>query len=52
MLKSFEALEKVANGQATKLIIPSELAGTANLVAAIKEASDLKVMPEVKNPEA
>ncbi|MBS7527299.1 SPFH/Band 7/PHB domain protein [Fusibacter paucivorans] len=50
MLKSFEALEKVANGQATKLIIPSELAGTANLVAAIKEASDLKVMPEVPNP--
>jgi regulator of protease activity HflC (stomatin/prohibitin superfamily) len=52
MLKSFEALEKVANGQATKLIIPSELAGAANLVAAIKEASDLKTAPEISKPEA
>ena len=41
-LKSLESLEKVANGQATKIIIPSEmqgLVGMANgLVEGIKEA--------------
>ncbi|MBQ3141113.1 MAG: SPFH/Band 7/PHB domain protein [Clostridia bacterium] len=36
-LKSFEALEKVANGQATKLIIPSELQSLAGLAASLKE---------------
>ena len=40
-LKSFETLERVANGQATKLIIPSELASTANLVATLKEAAEI-----------
>lgn len=36
-LKSFETLEKVANGQATKLIIPSELQSMAGLAAAVTE---------------
>lgn len=40
-LKSFEALAKVADGQATKLIIPSELTNVANIVASIKEAATL-----------
>ena len=41
-LKSFEALAKVADGKATKLIIPSELAGVANLVATIGEVAGIK----------
>lgn len=36
-LKSLEALEKVADGQATKIIIPSDLQGVAGLVSSIKE---------------
>ncbi len=36
-LKSFEALEKVANGQATKIIIPSELQSLAGLAATLAE---------------
>lgn len=36
-LKSFEALAKVADGKATKLIIPSELSNVASLVAAAGE---------------
>jgi regulator of protease activity HflC (stomatin/prohibitin superfamily) len=35
-LKSFEALEKVADGQATKIIIPSEIQGLAGLAASLK----------------
>jgi regulator of protease activity HflC (stomatin/prohibitin superfamily) len=35
-LKSFEALAKVANGQATKIIIPSEIQGLAGLAASLK----------------
>ncbi len=38
-LKSFEALSKVANGQATKLIIPSELTNVASMVASITEVA-------------
>ena len=37
-LKSFEALEKVADGKATKLIIPSEIQSLAGLAASLKEA--------------
>lgn len=36
-LKSFEALAKVADGQATKIIIPSEIQNLAGLVSSIKE---------------
>ena len=35
-LKSFETLEKVADGKATKLIIPSEIQGLAGLAASAK----------------
>ena len=36
-LKSFEAFEKVANGQSTKIIIPSELQGIAATLASASE---------------
>jgi len=38
-LKSLEAIKDLAEGQATKLIIPSDLAGLAGVFAALKEAS-------------
>lgn len=40
-LKSFDALAKVADGQATKLIIPSELTTVASLVASITEVAGM-----------
>ena len=36
-LQAFEALKAVADGQATKLIIPSEIQGMAGLAASLKE---------------
>ncbi len=36
-LKSLNALETAANGQATKIIIPSDIAGVAGLATSIKE---------------
>lgn len=36
-LKSLEAFEKAADGQATKIIIPSEIQGMAGLATSIKE---------------
>jgi regulator of protease activity HflC (stomatin/prohibitin superfamily) len=39
-IKSFEALVKVANGNATKMIIPSDLGSVANLVASISEVAN------------
>lgn len=36
-LKGFEALEKVANGNATKIIIPSDIQNVAGLLASMKE---------------
>ena len=36
-LKSYEAMVKVANGQSTKLIIPSELTNIANTTSVVKE---------------
>ena len=36
-LKSLEALQKVADGQATKLIIPSDIQGAVGIAAALKE---------------
>lgn len=38
-LKSYEALENVANGQATKLIIPSNLQDVTSIVSACVEAA-------------
>ena len=39
-LKSLESLEKVANGNATKIIIPSELQNLAGLIASIKGVAE------------
>ena len=36
-LKGYQALEKVADGKSTKLIIPSELASMASLVSSVTE---------------
>ncbi len=41
-IKSLEALEKVADGQATKIIIPSEIQNVAGLVASIKGVAEDK----------
>ena len=41
-LKSLEALEKVADGQATKIIIPSEIQNVAGLVASVKGIAEGK----------
>lgn len=38
-LKSFETLEKVADGQATKIIIPSELQNVAGMVKSVVEVA-------------
>ncbi len=39
-LRSFEAFEKAANGQATKIIIPSEIQSLAGLASALTEISN------------
>lgn len=36
-IKSLEAFEKAADGQATKIIIPSEIQGLAGLAASARE---------------
>lgn len=41
-IKSLEALEKVADGKATKIIIPSEIQGLAGLAASLTELMDKK----------
>lgn len=41
-LKSYEALEKVANGQATKIIVPSNLQNIASIGTVINEMIDKK----------
>lgn len=37
-VRSLEALEKVANGQATKILVPNDLAGLAGTLTALTEA--------------
>ncbi len=39
-LKSYEAMQHIADGQATKLIIPSDLQGIVGMASSIKEAID------------
>ena len=39
-LKSLEALQKVADGQSTKIIIPSEIQNLSGLVASVKELAE------------
>ncbi len=38
-LKSFETAEKMADGQATKIIVPSDIANLAGTIAALREGS-------------
>ena len=46
-LKGFEALEKLANGQSTKIIVPSEIQNVTGLLTSLKEAVvDDKVQPK------
>ena len=47
-IKSLEALEKMADGQATKIIIPSEIQNIAGLVASVKEISDTPIQASTK----
>ena len=39
-LRSLEAFEKAADGQATKIIIPSEIQNITSLIAGVKEAAE------------
>lgn len=41
-LKSYEALEKLGDGQATKIIVPSDIQGLAGLAMSIKEVVEQK----------
>ena len=41
-LKSYEAMQQIADGQATKLIIPSDLQGIVGMASTIKEVIDNK----------
>ena len=48
-LQGFEALEKLAKGNATKIIIPSELQGIAGLATTIKEVTEIKTSQNSHN---
>ena len=50
-LKALEAMEKVADGKATKIIIPSEIQGLAGLCASAKAVFD-SVEPNKPKPSA
>ncbi len=50
-LKGFEALEKLANGTATKLIIPSEIQNVTGLIASLKEVITEDKVPSKKKAE-
>ena len=50
-LQAFEALKAVADGRATKLIIPSEIQGLAGLCASAKAVFD-SVEPNKPKPPA
>ena len=41
-IKSFEALERVADGKATKIIVPSDLQNLSSYTAVIKESAEDK----------
>ena len=40
-LKGFESLEKVADGQATKIVVPSDIANVTGLLTALKETVEV-----------
>ena len=41
-IRTYEELEKIANGQVTKLIVPSDIQNLTSKVAEIKEVLDVK----------
>ncbi|MBR7091154.1 MAG: SPFH/Band 7/PHB domain protein [Clostridia bacterium] len=41
-LKGYEAMQKMADGQATKLVVPTELANVTGLLASLKESLTLQ----------
>ena len=47
-LKGYESLEKVANGQSTKLIIPSNLQESASFISSLTEVASTKKAKEEK----
>ncbi len=51
VLKSYETMEQVANGKATKLIIPSDMQGMAGMAASLAEIWKDGSKPEVKKME-
>ncbi len=48
-LKGYEALAQVANGESTKLIVPTELANITSLLASMKEAISIPDAKESKS---
>jgi len=50
-IKALEAMEKVADGRATKIIIPSELQGLAGLAASAKAVFDSVEPNKSKAPQ-
>lgn len=50
-IKALEAMEKVADGRATKIIIPSEIQGLAGLAASAKAVFDTMEPNKPKAPE-
>ena len=47
-LEGYEALKKVADGQATKIVVPTELSNVAGLIASVKEIATDKKPAEKK----
>ncbi len=50
-LKSLETFAKVADGKATKIIIPSEIQALAGLATSISEILKTEELPQEKSPE-
>ena len=48
-LKGFEALEKVAEGQSTKIVVPSDIANVTGLLASLKETCLLYTSPSPRD---
>ena len=48
-LKGYEALAKMADGQSTKLIVPTDIANITSLVSALKESATLPDAPKKKS---
>ena len=51
-IKYLEALQKLGDGQATKIIVPTELAGVAGAIAGVSELLERTNSPNGAKPEA